>query len=425
MKESITIFICLQVGKICKKQKKDVSIETSFFCYIIEYMKRFNFLTSGESHGKCLTAIIEGVPAGFKIKSSIINEDLARRQVGYGRGARMQIEKDTVEIKSGVRFGKTTGAPICLEIKNKDFENWKEVMDVEKPDYPTQEILKKIEEKKFTTVRPGHADFAGAKKYNFNDLRNVLERSSARKTAIEVAVGSVAKQILKEFGIVGFSHVIQIGKVKLDFYPKTYTLIREKAEKSDVRCADELTADRMHNAIDEAAKAGDTLGGKFEVIFGNLPVGLGSYVHWDRALDGILAQAVMSIPAVKAVEIGAGVEAAGLNGSEMHDEIFVNKDKSTYRNTNNAGGLEGGMTNGEPLVIKGTMKPIPTMRKSLATVNLENMEPATAHFERSDTCAVPACAVVAEARVAIILVDELLYKLGGDSLSEIRTKNEK
>ena len=385
-------------------------------------MNRFRFLTSGESHGKCLTAIIEGIPAGFRIKPAVINEDLARRQVGYGRGGRMKIEHDTVEIKSGIRFGKTTGAPICLEIKNKDFENWQEVMNTEHLDYPAQETLKKIEEKAFTTVRPGHADYAGAVKYNFSDLRDVLERSSARKTAIEVAVGSVAKQILKEFGIMGFSHVIQIGNVKLDFYPKTYTLIKEKAEKSDVRCADDLTADRMRNAIDEAAEAGDTLGGKFEVIFGNLPVGLGSYVHWDRALDGRIAQAVMSIPAVKAVEVGAGVDAGYLKGSQMHDELFVAKDKSVYRNTNNAGGLEGGMTNGETLIIKGTMKAIPTMRKALATIDIKNMTPASAHFERSDTCAVPACAVVAEARIAVILADALLEKLGGDNLQEIKER---
>ncbi len=382
-------------------------------------MNRFRFLTSGESHGKCLNAIIEGIPAGIRIKASVINEDLARRQVGYGRGGRMKIEKDTVEIKSGVRFGKSTGAPICLEIKNKDFENWQEVMNTEHQDYPAQETLKKIEEKSFTTVRPGHADYAGSIKYNFTDLRNVLERSSARKTAIEVAVGSVAKQILKEFGIMGFSHVVQIGNVKLDFYPKTYTLIKEKAEKSDVRCADDLTADRMRNAIDEAAQAGDTLGGKFEVIFGNLPVGLGSYVHWDRCLDGRLAQAVMSIPAVKAVEVGAGVDAASLKGSQMHDEIFV-KNKNVYRHTNNAGGIEGGMTNGEALVIKGTMKAIPTMRKPLATVDIKDMQPASAHFERSDTCAVPACAVVAEARIAIILADELLTKIGGDNFVEMK-----
>lgn len=382
-------------------------------------MERFRFLTSGESHGKCLTAIIEGIPAGFKIKPTIINEDLARRQVGYGRGGRMKIEHDTVEIKSGLRFGKTTGAPICLEVKNKDYENWQDVMSVENQEYPTQETLRKIEEKSFTTVRPGHADYAGFIKYNFSDLRDVLERSSARKTAIEVAVGSICKQILKEFGIMGFSHVVQIGNVKLDFYPKTYTLIKEKAEASDVRCADDLTADRMRNIIDEAAQEGDTLGGKFEVIFGNLPVGLGSYVHWDKALDGRLAQAVMSIPAVKAVEIGAGVDAAFLRGSQMHDELFI-KNKKIYRTTNNAGGIEGGMTNGEAIVIKGTMKAIPTMRKALATVDIKNMEPASAHFERSDTCAVPACAVVAEARVAIILADAFLAKLGGDNIEEVK-----
>lgn len=383
-------------------------------------MKRFRFLTSGESHGKCLNAIIEGVPAGIRIKPEIINTDLARRQVGYGRGARMNIEKDTVEIKSGIRFGKTTGAPICLEIKNKDFSNWEEVMSVIGYEYPTEETLRKIEEKSFTRVRPGHADYAGAKKYNLTDLRDVLERSSARKTAIEVAVGSIAKQILKEFGITGFSHVVQIGNVKLDFYPKTYTLIKEKSEKSDVMCADDLTADRMHNAIDEAAKDGDTLGGKFEIIFGNLPIGLGSYVHWDQALDGRLAQALMSIPAVKAVEVGAGVDSAHLKGSQMHDEIFVNKNKEVYRQTNNAGGIEGGMTNGETLIVKGTMKPIPTMKKSLATIDLKNMTPSNAHFERSDVCAVPACSVVAEARVAIILADELLAKIGGDSLVEMK-----
>ncbi len=386
-------------------------------------MEKFRFLTSGESHGKCLTAIIEGVPAGFRIKTSIINEELARRQAGYGRGGRMKIEHDTVEIKSGVRFGKSTGAPICLEIKNKDYENWQDVMNTEHLDYPAQDVIKKIEEKSFTTVRPGHADYAGAIKYKLSDLRDVLERSSARKTAIEVAVGSVAKQILREFGIMGFSHVIQIGNVKLDFYPKTYTLIKEKAEKSDVRCADDLTADRMRNAIDEAAEAGDTLGGKFEVIFGNLPIGLGSYVHWDKMIDGRLAQAIMSIPAVKAVEIGAGVDAAYLKGSQMHDELFV-KNKTVYRNTNNAGGIEGGMTNGETLIIKGTMKAIPTMRKALATIDINNFNPASAHFERSDTCAVPACAVVAEARAAIILVDALLSKLGGDSLEEIKARYE-
>ena len=387
-------------------------------------MKKFRFLTSGESHGKCLNAIIEGVPAGIRIKKDLINQDLQRRQKGYGRGARMEIEHDEIEIKSGVRFGKSTGAPICLEIKNKDFANWEEVMDVNHYEYPTELMLKKIEEKSFTKVRPGHADYAGAIKYNFTDLRNVLERSSARKTAIEVAIGSIAKQILKEFGITGFAHVVQIGDVKMDFYPKTYTLMKQKAEKSEVLCADDIISDRMINAINQAMEEGETLGGKFEVIFGNLPIGLGSYVHWDMALDGRLAQAIMSIPAVKAVEIGAGVKAAELKGSQMQDEIFV-KNKEIYRQTNNAGGIEGGMTNGESLVVRGTMKAIPTMRKSLATIDLKDMTPASAHFERSDTCAVPACAVVAEARVAIILVDELLTKLGGDNFVEMKAHYEK
>lgn len=388
-------------------------------------MKRFRFLTSGESHGKCLTAIIEGVPAGIQIKEEVINEELKRRQIGYGRGDRMKIEQDTVEIKSGVRLGKSTGAPICLEIKNKDFSNWEDAMSVAKYEYPTEAMLKNIEAKTFTKARPGHADYAGSIKYNLNDLRDVLERSSARKTAIEVAVGAIAKIILREFGIMGFSHVVQIGNAKLDFYPKTYTLIKEKAEKSDVRCSDDLTADRMRNAIDKAAQEGDTLGGKFEVIFGNLPIGLGSYVHWDMALDGRIAQAIMSIPAVKAVEVGAGIDAAHLKGSQMHDEIFVDRNKDVYRQTNNAGGIEGGMTNGETLIIKGTMKPIPTMRKSLATVDLKDKTPTNAHFERSDVCAVPACSIVAEARVAIILVDELLAKLGGDSLAEMKAHYDK
>ncbi len=384
----------------------------------------FRFLTSGESHGKSLNAIIEGIPAGFKISEEEINKDLKRRQGGYGRGLRMSIEQDTVEIKSGVRFGKTTGAPICLEIKNKDFENWKLPMCNSEVDFNDVEVLRKIAEKSFTKVRPGHADYAGSVKYNLEDLRDVLERSSARKTAIEVAVGSVAKQILKEFGITGFSHVIQIGDVKVDIKEDNYTLIKECSEKSELRCFDKYTTEKMKDAIDDAKQRGDTLGGKFEVIFGNLPVGLGSYVHWDRKLDGLLAQAVMSIPAIKAVEIGAGVEAATLSGSKMHDEIFV-EGKQIYRKTNNAGGLEGGMTNGESIVIKGTMKAIPTMRTPLSTVDLLDYSQTQAHFERSDTCAVPACAVVAESRVAIVLVDEFLKKFGGDSLKEIKHNYER
>lgn len=387
-------------------------------------MNKFRFLTSGESHGKCLDAIIEGVPAGFRISEDFINSELKRRQVGYGRGKRMQIESDKCEIKSGVRLGLTTGAPICLEITNKDFENWKIPMSTSEVDLKNREILKLVAEKSFTKVRPGHADFAGAIKYQLEDLRDVLERSSARKTAIEVAVGAVAKQILKEFSIIGFSHVTQIGKVKAEVLPQSYTLLKESAEHSELRCADDVATDMMKEAIDIAKSNGDTLGGKFEVIFGNLPIGLGSYVHWDRKLDGRIAQAVMSIPAVKSVEIGAGAEAGELVGSKMHDEVYIS-DNKIYRKTNNAGGIEGGMTNGEPLVVKAVMKPIPTMRTPLKTVDLYKKEATEAHFERSDTCAVPACAVVAEARIAWILVDEFLNKFGGDSLKEIKQNYEK
>lgn len=381
--------------------------------------KNIRFLTSGESHGKCLNAIIDGLPSGLRIDIDFINTGLRKRQSGYGRGGRMKIETDAVEIKSGVRFGKTTGAPVCLEIKNLDFENWRIPMSVEELNFSDKEILRTVAEKSFTTARPGHADYAGSVKYNLEDLRDVLERSSARKTAIEVAVGAVAKLFLREFGIVGFSHVTQIGSAELDVRPDTFTLIKEKAEKSPLRCCDEFTTEKMKEEIDRAKEEGDTLGGKFEVIYSNLPVGLGSFVQWDRKIDGILAQALMSIPAVKAVEVGIGVDAAKTPGSKVHDGIKI-RNGVIYRDTNNAGGVEGGMTNGEPLILKGTMKPIPTLRKPLPTVDLHKKVQTEAHFERSDTCAVPACAIVAEARTAIILADEFLQKYGGDSIGEIK-----
>ena len=345
-------------------------------------LNKFRFLTAGESHGKCLTAIIEGIPAGFDIDPAFINEELKRRQSGYGRGARMQIESDTVEITSGVRFGKTLGSPITLVIQNRDYENWQKIMSIYSEDV--------TDEKSFSKCRPGHADYAGSVKYNHKDLRNVLERSSARKTAIEVAVGAVAKQILKQFNIECSSKVIQIGTAKEDF----------------------------ETEIDNAKIEGDTLGGKFEIIYENLPVGLGSYVHWDRMLDGKIAQAVMSVPAVKSVSIG-NHHSYKMKGSEFHDEIFV-EDGKIVRKTNNAGGIEGGMTNGEPLVVTASMKPIPTLRKSLKTVDLATLQECEAHFERSDTCAVEACAVVCEARIACVLVDEFLMKFGGDSLDDIK-----
>lgn len=347
-------------------------------------MSNFRYLTSGESHGKCLTAIIEGIPAGFDINPDFINNELKRRQQGYGRGGRMKIESDTVEITSGVRFGKTIGSPITLVIQNKDFENWQKIMSLMPQDY--------TEEKSFTAYRPGHADFAGSVKYKRTDLRDILERSSARKTAIEVAVGAVAKQILETFDIKGYSNILQIGSGK--------------------------TEEEFHAEIDRAKAEGDTLGGKLEVIYKNVPVGLGSHVQWDRAIDGILAQAVMSIPAVKSVSIG-NHHAYKMRGSEFHDEMFLENGK-IIRKTNNAGGIEGGITNGENIVITAVMKPIPTLRKPLHTVDSKAMTETEAHFERSDTCAVEACAVVTEARVACVLLKEFLQKFGGDSIDEIR-----
>lgn len=349
-------------------------------------LEKFRFLTAGESHGKCLTAIIEGIPSGFEINPDFINKELKRRQGGYGRGGRMKIESDTVEITSGVRFGKTLGSPITLVIQNKDFENWQKIMSTDPKDF--------TDEKAFSKYRPGHADFAGSVKYNQTDLRNILERSSARKTAIEVAVGALAKQILEQFNIKCYSRIIQIGQGK--------------------------TEEDFKNEIDKAKEAGDTLGGKFEVIYENLPVGLGSFVHWDRMLDGKVAQAVMSIPAVKSVSIG-NQDAYKMLGSEFHDQMYLENGK-IVRKTNNAGGIEGGMTNGEPLIVTAVMKPIPTLRKPLKTIDLKNMEQTEAHFERSDTCAVEACSVVAENRIACVLLDEFLLKYGGDNFEEIKNR---
>ena len=337
--------------------------------------ERFRFLTSGESHGKCLTAIIEGMPAGLDIDIDFINNELKRRQQGYGRGERMRLESDTVEITSGVRFGKTLGSPVTLVINNKDYDNWQKIMSVYPQDY--------TEEKSFTAYRPGHADYAGSIKYNHKDLRNVLERSSARSTAIEVAVGAVAKLLLEHHGINCNSKILQIGHGK--------------------------TEEEMHNEIDTAKSNGDTLGGKFEIIFDNVPVGLGSHVHWDRKIDGKIAQAVVSIPAIKALSFGDGEYAAEISGKDFHDEMFLENGK-VVRHTNHAGGIEGGMTNGEPIVVKAVMKPIPTMRTPLNTVDSSNMTETTAHFERSDTCAVEACSVVAEARIACVLANEILMK---------------
>lgn len=374
------------------------------------------YLTSGESHGKCLNAIIEGLPSGFEINEQFINEELKKRQIGYGRGGRMQIESDTVEIKSGIRFGKTIGSPICLEIKNRDFENWINVMSAGPVDLNNEDIKNQIAEKTITKPRPGHADLSGALKYNFDDIRNVLERSSARETATRVAIGAICQQILKEFGIKGISHVIEIGGVVAK--QSSFEEI-ENASNNDLLCADLGAYQKMIEKIDEAKENGDTLGGKVQIIFKNLPVGLGSYTHWDRKLDGLLAQAVMSIQAIKSVEFGLGGKYSSVSGANAHDEIGYQNKFNRY--TNNAGGIEGGMTNGEDLIITATMKAIPTMQASLKSIDMNTKEEFQAHFERSDTCAVSACSVVVKNVVATVLLDAFLDKFGGDSLEEIKT----
>ena len=376
------------------------------------------FLTSGESHGKALNTIIEGIPANITIDIDFINKELARRQIGYGRGGRMLIEKDTVNILSGVRHGKSIGSPICLEIINKDFENWVIPMNTEVVEQ-TQENIDLIESKKITNVRPGHADFAGALKYNHSDIRNILERSSARETTTRVATGAIAKSILKEFDIEGISFVNQIGTIKTQT-PTNLFDYKDEIENNDLRTLNNSAYEDMKKEIDKAKEDGDTLGGSFEVVFKNVPVGLGSHVHWDRKIDGLIAQAVMSIPAVKSVEIGLGKDVAQTLGSNTHDEIFV-EDGKYVRKTNNAGGIESGITNGEDIVVKVAMKAIPTMKKPLNSIQIDTKEKVQAHFERSDTCAVAACAVVAESMIAIVLANAFLEKFSSDSLEEIKT----
>ena len=377
----------------------------------------FRFLTSGESHGKCLNAIIEGVPAGVDIDVDFINSELSKRQVGYGRGGRMLIEKDKVNILSGVRHGKSIGSPICLEIVNKDFENWIIPMNPEKVEQ-TPENIELIQSKKIVNVRPGHADYSGAVKYDHEDVRNILERSSARETTTRVAVGAVAKSLLKEFGIDCISYVTRIGRASTSEIQNPFDY-KEKIENSDLRTFDDNAYENMKKEIDNAKEQGDTLGGTFKVDFKNVPVGLGSHVHWDRKLDGLIAQAVMSIPAVKSVEIGLGSKVAETLGSNTHDEIFV-QDGKYVRKTNNAGGIESGISNGEDIVVTAHMKAIPTMKKTLNSIAIDKKEEVQAHFERSDTCAVAACSVVAEAMVAIVLADMMCEKFSHDSLSEMK-----
>ncbi|WP_207640638.1 chorismate synthase [Alkaliphilus transvaalensis] len=366
-------------------------------------------LTAGESHGKGLVGIIEGLPSNIEIDLDEINKDLARRQLGYGRGGRMKIEKDEIQVMSGIRGGKTLGSPIAFVINNRDYANWDEHMA------PFGENDK---DRQVTRPRPGHADLSGHLKYQFEDIRNVLERSSARETAVRTAAGSIIKQFLKNFGIEVLSHVVSIGTVAINQEVKDITLI-SKADESPVRCVDQETEEAMMEAIDLAKKEGDSLGGVFEIHITGVPVGLGSYVHWDRKLDAKLSYGLMSIQGIKAVEVGIGFENAIKAGSQIHDEIFYDPNRGYYRRTNFAGGIEGGMSNGETVVLRCGMKPIPTLYKPLKTVNIITKETELASVERSDTCAVPAASIVAEMVAITIIGEEFLRKFGGDSLEEI------
>ena len=368
------------------------------------------YLTAGESHGPALTAIVEGLPSNLPISIELIDRQLWRRQQGHGRGGRMKIETDRVEILSGVRFGKTMGTPVAMNIHNKDWRNWSEKMAIQ-GDAPDSVV-------EITKPRPGHADLAGALKYHQDDVRNVLERASARNTATMVAVGSIARQLLAHFGIEVYGHVVELGPIKVERFEGTIPEIAARAEQSEVRVADPEAEKSIIEAIDQAKADGNTLGGIFEVIVTGVPVGLGSYSMPDRKLDGRLAQTLMSIQAIKGVEIGLGFEAARRPGSEVHDEIGWNGDY--YRRTNRAGGLEGGVTNGEPVIVRAAMKPIPTLYKPLESVDMRTKEAYRATIERSDVCAVPAACVVGEAMVAWTIAQAFLEKFGGDSVEEMK-----
>lgn len=369
------------------------------------------YLSGGESHGPCLTAIIEGLPAGLELFSKDINHQLQRRQQGYGRGGRMAIEQDSVKLLSGLRFNKTLGSPLTMQIENRDWENWKERMAAEGP-RPEGEMA-------LTRPRPGHADLAGGLKYNHDDLRHVLERSSARETAARVAVGSVGRLLLEKFGFCIFSHVVRVGSVTAEVDPSQLPVLCAEVEKSPLRCADPEAELKMIEEIEKARQKGDTLGGVIEVIVTGVAPGLGSYVHPDRRLDGRLAGALMSIQAIKGVEIGAGFAAACGFGSDLHDAIVKNEKGLTVRATNRAGGIEGGMSNGEPLLVRVAMKPIPTLLKPLPSIDWHTGEAAPGATERSDLCAVPAAAVVAEAVVAWELAVSFREKFSGDHIDEV------
>ena len=380
----------------------------------------FTFTTAGESHGRALIATIEGLPAGLPISLDFINHELWRRQQGYGRGGRMKIETDTVQILTGVRHGETLGGPIALMVENRDAGNWGEVMAVTKPEAPLER------DRKVIRPRPGHADLVGGMKYDRRDLRDILERASARETTMRVAVGALAKQLLAEFGIQLASHVIQLGEIKSAASEATFEQIRALYDDDVLRCLDQQAEAAMIARIDIAGgEEGDTLGGIFEVVAAGCPAGLGSHTSWSSKLDGQLAQAVMSIHAVKAVELGEGVANAALPGSQVHDEITYDADTRTFgRSGNRAGGLEGGMTNGQELRVRGYLKPIATLRKRLKSVHIETKEVLEADFERSDVTAVPAAGVIGEAMVAIVLAKAMREKFGGDSLREMRRNYE-
>ncbi|UAL50817.1 MULTISPECIES: chorismate synthase [Metabacillus] len=375
------------------------------------------YLTAGESHGPQLTAIVEGVPAGLSITAEDINLDLSRRQKGHGRGRRMQIEKDEVQITSGIRHGKALGSPIALVVENNDWKHWTNIMGIE----PLEDGEEKDIKRQITRPRPGHADLNGAIKYGHRDIRNVLERSSARETTVRVAVGAVAKKLLAELGIKVAGHVVEIGSIKAE---KTeYSSIEELqrvTEESPVRCLDENAAVKMMQAIDDAKSNGDSIGGVVEVIVEGMPAGVGSYVHYDRKLDSKIAAAIVSINAFKGVEFGIGFEAARRFGSEVHDEIIWSEETGYSRKTNRLGGLEGGMSTGMPIVVRGVMKPIPTLYKPLQSVDIETKEPFSASIERSDSCAVPAASVVAEAVVAWEIANAILEQFGSDRMDSIR-----
>ena len=375
------------------------------------------FLTAGESHGPSLTAILEGCPAGFAIDIDAVNHDLRRRMLGYGRGGRMKIEQDSAEIRSGVRFGETLGSPITLVIENRDWKNWQKKMSPRPEDRDPSLAV--------TRPRPGHADLAGVLKYNHADVRNILERASARETAARVAVGGIAKALLRPFGIVVRGWVAEIGAIVARHAGMDPEAIFTAAETSEVRMADADAEREIIAAIDDCKTRGDTLGGVVEVTATGLPPGLGSHAHWDRKLDGRLGHALMSLQAVKGVEIGLGFETARRRGSAVHDEIYFDEGARAFtRRTNNAGGTEGGMSSGAPLVVRVAFKPLSTLMKPLHSVDLKSKEEATGAIERSDVCAIPAAAVIAEAVVAFVVADAFLEKFGGDSLVEIRRNYE-